>query len=73
MPINLTGLTGAVGSAETEAGAAVNGLNSNSTMAEVTQAQLKMTQYQLVATAVSSIINADGEAKKQGARNISAG
>ena len=73
MAIDLNTLPGVVNTAESAAGSAVNGLNGSSTMAEVTQAQLKMTQYQLVASAVSAIINADGEAKKQGARNIRVG
>jgi hypothetical protein len=73
MPIDPSTLATTLGAAETAAGSAVNGLNSNSTMADVTQAQLKMTQYQLLATAVSSIISTDGEAKKTAARNINAG
>ncbi|HEU4652651.1 MAG TPA: hypothetical protein VFS47_01620 [Steroidobacteraceae bacterium] len=73
MAIDINTLPGVVGNAESAAGDAVNGLDGNSTMADVIQAQLKMTQYQLVASAVSAIINADGETKKQGARNIRVG
>ncbi|HKE95945.1 MAG TPA: hypothetical protein VKB34_16675 [Povalibacter sp.] len=73
MAINLNGLVGAVNSAESAAASAVGGLNGSSTMADLTRAQLAMNQYQLVATAVTSIISSDAEAKKNGARNIHGG
>ncbi len=71
MAVNLDGLAGAVGGAENAASSAVNGLGPNSTAAQLTQASLKMNQYQIVATAVSAIIKADSEAKSAPARAIS--
>jgi hypothetical protein len=70
MTISLNGLADTVGSAEAAASSAVNGLGANSTAAELTQASLKMNQYQIVATAVSAIIKADSEAKSAPARSI---
>ena len=71
MTISLNGLVNTVGGAETAASGAVNGLGPNSTAAELTQASLKMNQYQIVSTAVSAIIKADSEAKSAPARAIS--
>jgi hypothetical protein len=71
MAISLNGLANTVGGAETAASSAVNGLGPNSTAAELTQASLKMNQYQIVSTAVSAIIKADSEAKSAPARAIS--
>ena len=70
MTISLNGLADTVGSAESAASSAVNGLGANSTAAELTQASLKMNQYQIIATAVSQIIKADSEAKSAPARAI---
>lgn len=71
MAVNLDGLAGVVGAAETSASSAVNGLGPNSTAADLTRASLEMNQYQIVATAVSAIIKADSEAKAAPARSIS--
>ena len=71
MSVNLDGLAGAVGASETAASAAVNGLGANSTAAQLTQASLRMNQYQIVSTAVAAIIKADSEAKSAPARSIS--
>jgi hypothetical protein len=71
MAVNLSGLAGTVGASENSAASRVNGLNANSTAAELTQASLAMNQYQIVATAVSAIIKADSEAKAAPARAIS--
>ena len=71
MTIALNGLVNTVGSAENTASTAVNGLGANSTAAELTQASLRMNQYQIVATAVSAIIKSDSEAKSAPARAIS--
>lgn len=69
--VNLEGLVGAIGSAESAAGSRVNGLGANSTAAQLTQASLAMNQYQIVATAIAAIIKADSEAKAAPARSIS--
>jgi hypothetical protein len=69
--VSLGGLVGTVGGAESAAASAVNGLGPNSTAAQLTQASLKMNQYQIIATAVSAIIKADSEAKTAPARAIS--
>jgi hypothetical protein len=69
--VNLSGLAGTVGSAENAASGAVNGLNANSSAADLTRASFLMNQYQIVATAVSAIIKADSEAKSAPARSIS--
>lgn len=71
MAVNLDGLAGAVGASENAASAAVNGLGPNSTAAQLTQASLKMNQYQIISTAVAAILKADAEAKSAPARSIS--
>jgi hypothetical protein len=68
--VNLEGLAGTVGNAETTASGAVNGLGPNSSAADLTRASLVMNQYQIVANAVSAIIKADSEAKQAPARSI---
>lgn len=69
--VNLEGLAGTVGNAESAASGAVNGLGANSSAADLTRASFLMNQYQIVATAVSAIIKADSEAKSAPARSIS--
>lgn len=69
--VNLQGLAGTVGSAENAASSAVNGLGATSTAADLTRASYLMNQYQIIATAVSSVIKADSEAKAAPARSIS--
>lgn len=71
MTISLNGLVNTVGSSENAASSAVNGLGANSTAAQLTQASLKMNQYQIISTAVSAIIKSDSEAKSAPARAIS--
>lgn len=71
MAINLDGLASTVGGAENLASDAVNSLGPKSTAAELTQASLKMNQYNIVSTAVAAIIKADAEAKSAPARAIS--
>jgi hypothetical protein len=71
MAVNLNGLVGTVGNAENAASAAVNGLNADSTAAQLTQASLRMNQYQVVSAAVAAIIKADADSKQAPARSIS--
>jgi hypothetical protein len=69
--VNLEGLAGTVGNAESAASGAVNGLGATSTAADLTRASYLMNQYQIIATAVSAVIKADSEAKAAPARSIS--
>ena len=68
--INSTGLISTLDTSESDASASVGALTANSSVADVTKAQLAMSRFQLLATAVSAIIKADGEAKQGTARNI---
>jgi hypothetical protein len=63
MPINLNGLPALVGSAESAAGAATNGLTGDATAAQLTQANLAITKYNIIASMVNSVIEKDGQAK----------
>ena len=71
MAINLNGLVGVVGNAETAASGSVNGLGPNATAADLTKASLAVQQYSIIANAVSAIINADANAKQAAARGMS--
>ncbi|MET0533999.1 MAG: hypothetical protein ABW171_07215 [Steroidobacter sp.] len=63
MAINLNGLPGLVGAAESTAGAATNGLTAEATAAQLTQANLAITKYNIIASMVNSVIEKDGQAK----------
>jgi hypothetical protein len=71
MAINLNGLVATMGNAENSAASAVNGLNADSTAAQLTQASLRMNQFQIVATAVAAILKGDSDAKSAPARSMS--
>lgn len=63
MSINMEGLIQTVQNAERAAASAVNGLNANSTVTDLTRANHRMNIFPMVVTAVTNALKADSEAK----------